>query len=478
MSEQFLSMDDLEKIHNTSLDILANTGIKLCHDELLDHISNFDGVKINKNEKNVRFDADIITKSITSAGRKFKLYGRDKNKSADFGYDKIVTSSSWGMPFEIDFFSNEKRPATIKNLQQAAVMGDFLPEVDIVGAMFRPKEIPEFYRDVYEYGELIKRTVKPAGCWITDGRSFKYILEIYKLFIEGEKQIEKFPPFFYEFEPISPLVFQHDGVDILYNFAMHAMPVSAAPIPQPMSTGPATIAGSLALGNAELLAGLVLTQLVRPGCPFMYGLMSNVPDPFTMIATFTGAPENVLFSIGQGQMAHYYNFPIFMDNQINCSNQPDYQMGLEFGINCLAALSLNTDLYGHIGIAGADQGASLLKLVMDCEAVSYLKRIKEGFSVNEETLALDVIKKTGIGGNFLMHKHTLDHIRNDYWKPVNFNRDSYTVWAKKGKKSLIDRCSQYQEHILKNHQVDFVSPELEKEIDKIVNSARQNLKNN
>ena len=92
-------MDDLEKIHNTSLDILANTGIKLCHDELLDHISNFDGVKINKNEKNVRFDANIITKSITSAGRKFKLYGRDKNKSADFGYDKIVTSSSWGMPF-------------------------------------------------------------------------------------------------------------------------------------------------------------------------------------------------------------------------------------------------------------------------------------------------------------------------------------------------------------------------------------------
>jgi len=476
MSGLLLNKNDLEKIHHSSVDILEKTGIRLYHDELFEYVSNFSGIKVDKSPRNVRFSSEVVENSLKRAGRKFKLYGRDRTRSADFGYGKIVTSSSWGMPFEIDLFRNEKKPATIKNLEEAAIAGDYLKEIDIVGAMFRPKEIPAYWRDVYEYAQLIKRTTKPASCWITNGKSFKYIIEIYKLFLESEKDIEKYPPFFYEFEPISPLTFQHDGVDILYNFAKLGIPVSSAPIPQPMSTGPATIAGSLALGNAELLASLVLLQLVKPGLPFMYGLMSNVPDPFTLVATFTGAPENVLFSIGQGQLANFYGFPVFMDNQITCSNQADYQMGVEFGINCFAALMLGADLYGHVGIAGADQGASILKLILDTEAVSYFKRIKEGFSVNTETLALDIIRNAGIGGNFLMERHTIDHLKSDYWRPVNFNRDSYSVWVNKGKKSLIEKARDFKEDILKNHIVNFVDESTEKEIDLILKSAEKNLK--
>ena len=128
-------------------------------------------------------------------------------------------------------------------------------------------------------------------------------------------------------------------------------------------------------------------------------------------------------------MAKFYGFPVFMDNQITCSNQADYQMGVEFGINCFIALMMNADLYGHTGIVGADQGASLLKLVLDAEAVSYLKRVKDGFNVDYENLALEIIKRTGIGGNYLMERHTIDHLKTDYWKPVNFNRYSYSVLA-------------------------------------------------
>jgi trimethylamine---corrinoid protein Co-methyltransferase len=476
MSKLFLEKKDLERIHDTSVDILKNTGIKLFHEELFDYISNFNGITTSKKDHNVKFNREIIDNSIKKAGRKFKLYGRDRNKSADFGYNKIVTSSSWGMPFEIDILKNEKRPATVKNLHEAAIVGDYLPDVDIVGAMFKPGEIPEYYRDVYEYGELIKTTGKPASVWITNGKSFKYIIEIYKLFLKSEGDIEKYPPFFYEFENISPLVFQNDGVEIIYNFAKLGMPVSAAPIPQPMSTGPVTIAGSLALGNAELLAALVMLQLVKPGMPFMYGLMCNVPDPFTLVATFTGAPENVLFTIGQAQMAQFYGFPIFADNQITCSNQMDYQMGAEFGINCLMAMIMEADLYGHTGIVGPDQGANLIKLIIDAEAISYLKRIKNGFSVNDETLALEIIKKIGAGGNYLLEKHTLDHIKTDYWKPNLFNRDSYTVWQGKGRKSLIGKARDYKEYILKNHQAGFVNEDTEKEIDMIVDSAKKNLR--
>jgi len=470
-----LNKTEINKIHDSSINILDNIGIKLFHDELLEYISDFNGLKIDHKTRIVKFTPEIINSSIEKAGKKFKVYGRNRNKSADFGYNKIITSASWGMPFKIDVIKNRKIPASIVDLKDSAVVCDYLENIDIVGAMFRPSEIPEYYRDIYEYGEAIKITDKPVGIYMTNGDTFKYITEIYKLFLNDEKEIEKYPPFFYEFENISPLVFQHDGIDILYNCAKLGIPINNAPIPQPMTTGPATIAGCLALGNAEILASLVFTQLIRPGLPFLYGLMCNVPDPFTLIATFTGAPENVLLAIGQAQLASHYGFPIFLDNQITCSNQVDFQMGAEFGINSLVGLILNADLYGHIGIAGPDQGASIIKLIIDEETISYLKRIKRGFKVESDTLAYEVIEKVGIGGNFLMEEHTLKNIRSEYWIPKIFNRDSYTVWKNKGEKTLINKTAEYQKHILDNHLPEYVDKDIEKEIDKIINSAEKNL---
>ena len=475
MNNLLLRKEEIKKIHTTSVDILGSVGIKLQHDELFNYISNFNGVKVNGKKREVRFSPDIIEDSINKAKKKFKLYGRDKNKSADFGYGNIITSSSWGMPFKIDIAKNKKITALTADLINSAIVCDYLENIDIVGCMFRPNEIPSYYRDIYEYAETIKRTTKPVGVWIKDGITFKYIIEIYKLFLDDAKDVEKYPPFFYEFENISPLVFHHDGVDILYNCAKHCIPMGGCPIPQPMTTGPVTIAGSLALGNAEQLAALVLTQLVKPGLPYMFGLMANVPDPFTLVATFTGAPENVLLSIGEAQLAHYYGFPIFLANQITCSNQIDYQMGAEVGINSFACLILNADLYGHLGIVGPDQGASIIKLIIDEEAISYIKRIKEGFKVDDNTLASNVIKEVGIGGNFLLSDHTLKNMRSEYWVPKVFNRDSYTVWSDKGSKSLINRTIEYRDHILKNHRVEELNIDIIKEINKIVESAKRDL---
>lgn len=475
MNDLLLTEEEVKKIHFTSIDILENIGIKLLHNELFEHLFNFDGLKIDAKNKIVKFSPDIINDSVKNAGKRFKVYGRDKNRTADFGYSKIITSSSWGMPFKIDVTQNKKIRASIDDLRNSATICDYLENIDIVGAMFRPNEIPKYYSDIYEYGETIKKTTKPVGVYITNGSTFRYIIEIYKIFLKSEREIDKYPPFFYEFENISPLVFQYDGVDILYRCAELGIPVSSAPIPQPMTTGPVTIAGSLALGNAELLASIVLTQLIKPGLPFLYGLMCNASDPFTLIATFTGAPENVLFSIGQAQLAKYYGFPIFLDNQITCSNQIDYQMGAEFGINSLIGLIFDADLYGHVGIVGPDQGASIVKLIIDEEIISYIKRIKKFFEVTNDTLAFDAIKKVGVGGNFLLEDHTLQYMKSEYWSPKIFNRDSYTVWKEKKGETLIDKAIDRKNFILKNYRVKPIDKDIDKEIDKIINNAKKNL---
>lgn len=112
---------------------------------------------------------------------------------------------------------------------------------------------------------------------------------------------------------------------------------------------------------------------------------------------------------------------------------------------------------------------------MDEETISYIKRIKGGFEINEETLAVDIIKSVGQGGNYLKENHTVEHIRKEYWRPIIFNRDSYTVWKEKDSKSLLDKARELKEHIMKNHQIDYVNPDVEKEIDYIVKKAKNDL---
>jgi len=468
-----LNKESIKKIHSTSINILENIGIKLLHDKLFEYIQDFEGVKVDKQNSVVKFSPEIVNNSIKKASRNIKVYGRDKNNGINFNPGKVFTTSSWGMPFKIDTMKDKKVLASSEDLKESAVINDYLENIDMVGAMFRPADIPEYYRDVYEYGETIKRTTKPVAVWITDGNSFEYIIEIYKLFLDDKERLEEYPPIFYHFENISPLTFQHDGVDILYKCAKLGLPIHSVPIPQPMATGPVTIAGSLALGNAEVLACLVLTQLIKPGLPFMYGLECLVPDPFTMVATFGGAPEHTLFILGQFQLARYYGFTVFL-NQLTCSNLIDFQMGVELGINTLFCLSGN--FFGQLGIVGPDQGASLIKLILEDETISYLKRIKEGFKVDDNTLAYDVIKNVGIGGNFLLEEHTLKYVKSEYWRPKIFNRDSYTVWDKKGKMPLINKAKELKNHILKTHKVDYVKADIEKEIDKIIVRAKDNLK--
>ena len=153
-----LSNDDLNKIHFTSLDILEKIGIKLQNDNLIKFLSNFNSIKIDHENKILKFSPELIEKSIKTATKKFKVYGRDKEKSADFGYDKVITSSSWGMPFVIDIQNNEKFFSGSKDIKEAVAVGDYLKYIDIVGILFRANEIPGYYRDVYEFGEAIKIT--------------------------------------------------------------------------------------------------------------------------------------------------------------------------------------------------------------------------------------------------------------------------------------------------------------------------------
>jgi len=175
-------------------------------------------------------------------------------------------------------------------------------------------------------------------------------------------------------------------------------------------------------------------------------------------------------AIAMTQLGKFYGFPVHVNTGLTDSNVPDAQAGLEKAATMLASALAGAEMFGHLGIAGADQGASLEQLVIDDEICGYVKRILGGFKVNEETLALDLIKNVGFG-TFTGSAHTMKHMRKEQWYPQLLNRYDWEKWSSEGSKDLLKKAREAKERILKEYKVEPIDRSVEAEIEAIVKDA-------
>jgi len=276
-------------------------------------------------------------------------------------------------------------------------------------------------------------------------------------------------------EPISPLQLPKDGLDVVKAFAQAGQPVSIGPMAMTSGTAPATLAGTLAQENAEILAGVVVTQLFAPGTPITYGGIPHLMDPRTSICSF-GSPEQGLMAMAMVQMAKFYGFPVYINVGLTDAKVPDAQAGVEKGASLLLGALAGADTFGHCGICGTDHAGSLVWLYLDNEVAEYVKRIVRGFDVDAEKIAADVVNQVGPGGNFLTEAHTVKHFRREMWIPgLAWTRQSWDGWQSEGKKTMGDRIKDQVKETLATHNPDVICEDLRREIDGIVSRAREDL---
>ena len=469
-----LSDIEISEIHKTSLHILEKTGIVVHHDHLLDLLAQA-GATVDAHAKRVRLPESLVMASIKQAGKQYILHGRDRGKTARFGYGDFVMMSSPGQYSWIDLDSAQRREATLGDAYNAMALADALENITIVGSMAQPKEVPESYRDVFLTGELLKATGKPTRCWVKNGASAKYVLELYRTVAGGASALREYPMVETLFEPISPLQLPEDGLDIMAEFVNAGQPVCVGPMAMASGTAPATLAGTLAQENAEILAGVVVTQLLGPGTPMTYGGIPHIMDPRTSICSF-GSPEQGLMGVAMVQMAQSYGFPVYINVGLTDAKVPDAQAGIEKSATLLLGAQAGADTFGHCGICGTDHAGSLLWLYMDNELGHYLKRILRGFDVTAETLAEDVIEVVGPAGNFLAEEHTVNHFLHELWlSGPAWTRQSWDGWQQKGSQTFADSARDLVKTILAEHEPDPIDPGLAREIDRIVDSAKTEL---
>lgn len=469
-----LSDKDIQAIHEASLAILRDTGVRVHHHEAR-KLARDAGATVDDDSKIVRLPERLVTDCIAQTGKQYMLHGRDPERMAGFGDGNTVWMSSPGQYTWIDAQGGGRRSATAQDVRNAIRLGDALDRIYIVGAMGQPEEVPETWRDVFLTGELVKGTTKPARCWVRNGRTATAILEIYRAVAGGAEALRHRPMAEAFLEPISPLQLPEHGLDIVKAFAQAGQPVSIGPMAMTSATAPGTLAGTLAQENAEILAGLVMTQLFAPGTPVTYGGIPHVMDPRTSICSF-GSPEQGLMAVAMVQIAKFYGLPAYINVGLTDAKTLDVQAGIEKASSMLLGRLAGADTFGHCGICGTDHGASLEWLYVDNELAAYVDRVAGGFAIDTEKLAAEVVGRVGPGGNFLAEEHTVQHFRDELWIPGSaWTRQSWDGWESGGSASMAERAREQVQAILATHTVEPPDEKLSAEIDQIVECARQEL---
>ncbi|HUU43403.1 MAG TPA: trimethylamine methyltransferase family protein, partial [Planctomycetota bacterium] len=473
MISRVLSDEQVARVHAKSLEILDRVGVVVPHEEVLSRFADA-GATVDREKQLVRIPAALVERSLATCAKTFTLFGRDVSKKAEFGVGKRSYNSIAGEAHWVENPGEDRRFATLEDVRAAARLADALDGITIPGAMSDPHEIPAACRCVEVAVEMLRCTTKPVTFWYHDRASARYLNELIIALRGDERRAAEQPPWYPFLEPISPLRFAFNGVDLLFETAKLNLPVPIGPMAQTGLSAPGTLAGTMAQENAEILAGVVITQLVRPGMPVCYGGICHAFDMRTTQMIFSG-PEQAIFGVAMTQMGKHYGLPVYINVGLTDAKRPDAQAGLEAGITLALGAAAGADIFGHMGISGVDQASSLDMLVMQEEIITYVESMLREVDFSDEAFGLEVIAEAGPGGTFIDRMHTAQHFRRELWFPRLLDRDYYQAWLDGGARSMEERCRERKEQLLADHDVEPPAPELAREFERIAASARRNL---
>jgi len=444
---EFLSPDDIEKIHKTSMKVMENVGVSFPHEGLLtlfnQHGFTTDGQK-------VFFQEQQVMDALASVPTQFTIHSADPDKSVVVGDGSPVFAPGYGAPFLVDYETGKREP-TMADYEDLVRLADALPNQDLSGHLLvEPSDVSSEAAHLLMLKAHMLHSDKPFIGSAEGEVGARHTMEMAEILF-GEEIGER-PVTVALINSLSPLGYSDEMLRALKVYAEHRQPVVLAALAMAGSTGPITLAGLLAMQNAELLAGVVLTQLINPGTPVLYGSTSTNIDMKTG-ALAIGSPELSLMISGHAQLARFYELPSRSGGALADASFPDAQAGFESMFSLLTTVNSGVDFVLHAGgILSSYLAFSSEKLVLDDEMCGMMRRYEEGIEVTPETLAYDVIANVGSDGNYLMEMHTVKRCRTEFWTPAVVDRAGLEEWMSAGRKKAVDRAHQRWQKLVAEHE--------------------------
>ncbi len=430
-----ISDADVERIYQAALDLLMEPGLYSESALFLDFFAKA-GAEVDRTRRTIRVPRELVEWALGVAPKSFTLYGRN-----DPSMDMLIQQGHtyYGMggtsePLFWDFELRRSRQPTKQDMINNTRLGHALANIDFVQTLCMSGDVPTSHAFFHDFDAIYRNTTKPTVMNILERPFTQSLLEMAAAVSGGEDALRKKPSMLGIVTPVSPLKIAEMNEGMI-DAVKAGIPILYSPGPLMGATSPATVAGTVALTQAEVLFGVVLTQLIQEGAPVILKPDTDVFDMKTSQVTY-GSPEQDLGKIACVQLARRYNLPIYGLGGGVEAKLPDAEAAAESMETLLLVGLAGMTMCQSLGtLAFGMYGSAEMAAICD-EMVHMTKRILAGFEVNDETLALGAIREAGYGGNFLKMKHTAQWFRREMFFPSLFRRQTSDEWVKAGSKSI------------------------------------------
>lgn len=467
-----LTDEQIAAVHLATLEVLEEVGVRVEHRPALEIFRDC-GCEVDFQERVVKIPEHVLKGALSTCPSRFTLYGRTPEFDVKVDTQSVYTIGGSSALFVLGL-DGQRRPAALKDLEDLTRLQDALENLHIMHGIVNPQDIPQEGFDRVLFAKVMPNTSRTYYSQALGAEGVRDQVEMASVIQGSKDQVSKKPIFTIVLCMISPLTQPGIRVEELIECAQCGVPIYVEVDAQPGATTPITLAGTLVEQSANVLCGITLAQLIRPGLPCVYAIASGIMDMST--GNYSGgAPETTLLHAATAQIAHYYHLPFQGGTGIEATI-PDAQAGYERALQVLGCALAGTN-FVHLSIGMMEQMllASYEQCVIDNEILGAAFRITAGFEVNTDTLAVDVIRELGPGGNYLTHEHTLRYLRKVRWFPKITNREKWGVWEAGGSRDMRERAKEEAERILREHHPQYLTQDQIRELDSMAQNAQKRL---
>jgi trimethylamine--corrinoid protein Co-methyltransferase len=450
---EILSQEDIARIHETSMKLLENVGVEFPYEPALAAFKKH-GYKVDGSR--VYLAASQLLKALETVPGQFTIHARNPEHNVTVGGGQPVFAPGYGAPFLVDSSPAGtglvgKRSPTMQDYVNLVKLAHALPNQDMSGHLIvEPADVGAGTAHLHMLQAHMIHSDKAFIGSAAGQRGARHTMDMARILFGGD--LGNRAVCISLINSLTPLGYSTEMLEALAEFATVRQPLVIAALAMAGSTGPITLAGVLALQNAELLAGVVLTQLISPGTPVIYGSTSTNID-MKSGALAIGSPELSQMIAAHAQLARFYKLPSRSGGALTDASYPDAQAGFESMLGLLTTLNSGIDFVLHAGgILSSYLAFSYDKFVIDDEMCGMVRRLQQGIAVDPATLAYDVIARVGPGGNYLMEDSTVKRCRKEFWRPAICDRAGLEAWTQAGQRTAVDHARQRWQKLLAEHQ--------------------------
>ena len=466
---EVLGEQEIKTIHQHTLEVLAEVGITIELKKMRQLLADL-GCEVDEKKKRVKFNPDFVVEYVKKAPREFVLCGADPALQWRISPDTQIFGGLGTLINISDLETGQYRPTTLQDLNNHLILFEYLDHVVSNQMDIWPHDIPMHTIHVEAIRSWARNCRKSFGMGAYGVMATRDMMEMMLLVAGGREAVKHHHPFATIVSIQSPLATIQAQLEGLMILAEYGQPALVSPEAMAGTTAPVTLAGLLVQHNAEVLAHIVMAQAVNPGTPVLYGSVSTVAEMKGGTTTL-GAVETGLISAACTQLAHSYGIPCRAVAGGTESKTFDIQCGVERMRTLMMTAMAGANYITCVGTTESSMAGGHELAVIDNDLIGAVKRALNGIEITDDTLALDVIKKVGPNGTYIMESHTLEHFKQELYFSKIVDQDKRETWERGGQKGMLERAREEAQKILSNHREIALDPKLLKELDSYVRLA-------